>query len=106
MTREGTRRIITQEYIRHECELCGEPATKRHSYLLPDARRNPASSGYGKDDISWCADDEAFTCDGCRDPARDGMAWCGAFSGERFHHMLHFWLEVGREEVPRMGAAE
>ncbi len=91
MPREGDIRTIKQEYVRHECETCGAPATTRHSYLYPNARRNPASSAYGKDDIGYCSDAEAFVCDACPCPRHDGMEWCSTFSSERFAHMLHFW---------------
>jgi len=97
---EGTRRVIEQVYTRHECECCGEPATKRHSFLLENARNNPASFGYRKDDISWCADDEAFTCDECKKPTRDGMECCATFPGDSFPHMTHFFREVRREDIP------
>ena len=105
MAREGDKRKILQEYVRHECECCGEPATKRHSYLLKGARFNPASAGYGRDDVSWCADDEAFTCDSCGKPSRQEMEWCSTFEGERFQHMLHFWAEIECEELNSSEAA-
>jgi hypothetical protein len=101
----GTTRTITQVYLAHECD-CGKPADKRHSYLLPDARRNKASSGYGKHDISWCSDREAFTCDECPTPRIDGFEWCATFGGERFPHMIHAFHEISRvDEAPSTESA-
>lgn len=93
---EGERKLVERVRYRHECD-CGRPATKRHSYLLPNARREPASSAYGRDDCSWCSDHETFTCDGCKQPRVDGYEWCSTFSvtpeNTRFAHMLLYWHE-------------
>lgn len=101
----GDTRTIVETYMRHECECCGKPAVKRHSFLLDGARYNSASTAFGKDDISWCADDEAFICSDCPEPKREGMNWTASFSGERFSHMLHFWHEVSRDIQPADVAA-
>lgn len=104
---EGETKIVERARVRRECEECGEPATKRHTYLLPDARRNPASSGYGGDDISWCSDHEAFTCDSCPEPRPDGYRWCSTFSvspeNMRFSHMFLRWeeREIDAPEIVR-----
>ena len=94
---EGETKTVTRTRVRIECEQCGEPATKRHTYLLPNARINPASSGYGGDDISWCSDHEAFACDACPEPSFDGYRWCGTFSVApdrlRFAHMFLRWSD-------------
>lgn len=96
----GTRRTIISEYTRHECEQCGEPATVRRTFLLDNARRNPASKGYGKDDISWCSDSEGFGCASHTPICPDGMSWCSDFQfGERFFHLFHFWREVSRADA-------
>lgn len=76
-----------------ECEECGEEAVWLLAFLLPNARRNPASSGYGKDDISWCSDAKMFVCDKCRHResalARErGMEWCASYGKPRFPHMF------------------
>ena len=95
---EGETRTRTEVKRRRECERCGAPATRRVTYLLDNCRSNPASSGYLRDDCSWCSDSEAFACDRCqRDIERDapdGMSWCSTFGGARFPHML-----LDREEV-------
>ena len=92
--------VITQkEAVEKTCQECGESATKRITFLYEDSRRNPASSGYGKDDISWCSDDEAFSCDAHEkeirnNPPRD-MNDCSVFTREdRFEHMFLYWKET------------
>ena len=95
----GDMVIVLKEVVGRECQNCGEVATKKINFLYEDSRRNPASSGYGKDDISWCSDEEAFSCAKCeneirRDPPRD-MSYCSTFTrGERFEHMFLYWKET------------
>ena len=90
----------TQVQVDRECDVCGKEATKKHSFLLPNARGNPASSGYGGDDISWCSDYEMFSCDDCSDACRygkhkpDGYKWCSTFPKARFAHMFKQWETV------------
>jgi len=85
----------TQIRRRHGCQVCGEPATKRVSYLLEDCRSNPASKAYRHDDCSWCSDAEAFSCDEHqREVERDaplGMSWGSTFGLPRFAHMMLYW---------------
>ena len=98
---EGETKTVVRTRVRIECENCGEPADQRHSYLLADARNNPASSGYGKDDLTWCSDVERHTCKSCRDslwngraPQIDGYGWCTTFGvSDRFAHMFLRWDE-------------
>ena len=73
---EGEVKVVERKRVRIECGNCGEPATHRHTYLLPNARSNPASKGFGGDDISWCSDHDEFVCDECPKPQIDGMRWC------------------------------
>jgi len=94
---EGERRVQIRR--RRDCDWCGEPATKRVTFLLKNARGNPASSAYRHDDCSWCSDAEAFSCDECQREAErkapDGMSWCATFSAaERYPHMLLYWDEA------------
>jgi len=108
-SKEGDVRIVTQKFCRHECETCGEPATKEHTYLMPNARNNPASSGYGKDDISWCSDFKLFSCDDCSEKNReenvpDGYRWVATFSFERFEHLFFFWNDISTEQVNSQNA--
>lgn len=101
---EGEQKVVVKTRYRHECENCGEPATKRHSYCYVNGRRNPASSMYGRDDCTYCSDAERFSCDECartieRD-APEGMNWGGTFSaGGRFDHMLLYWHERPANEA-------
>lgn len=96
---EGEKRFSTQVCKRRVCEICGEVATHQLTFLLPNARRNPASRGYGKDDISWCSDDKMFVCNDCEKAKYDiakgkGMEWCADFPyGERFKHLFLYWKE-------------
>lgn len=98
---EGLTKTIVKTRVRIECAYCGEPADARHTYLLPNARTNPQSSGYRGDDISWCSDHEEFTCKSCRDgswrgqePPVDGFRWCATFGvSDRFAHMFLKWHE-------------
>ncbi|MBW3096849.1 hypothetical protein [Pseudohoeflea coraliihabitans] len=101
----GTIRTLKQKYVRRGCD-CGNPATKCHTYLLPNARRNPASKGYGKDNISWCSDEKAFTCSDCPLPTIDGHEWCATFDGDRFPHMVHTFITISQEDRVPAEAAE
>jgi len=104
---EGETVVVTKTRMRHECHICGEPAHFKHSFLLEGARRNPASSAYGKDDCSWCSDDELFVCkkhEKERTPP-DGYSWCSTFTAsDRFAHMFLYWQE--KEEVKPLGVFE
>lgn len=99
---EGDTTVLVRTKVRHECEVCGEPATQRHSFMMPNYRSNPASSGYRKDDCSWCSDHDAYTCD--EHKARDltdvpeGYSWGGTW-GKAFPHML---LCTTERELPAL----
>jgi len=102
---EGEVKIVRRVRTRVECEQCGEPADFRYTYLLPNARSNPASKAYGKDDCSWCSDAETFGCQACygdREPLMEGYRWCSTFTaGPRFAHMFLVWREtvIGDDEA-------
>lgn len=95
---EGEVQVIRKTRVRRDCCICAEPATKRVTFLHENARRNPASSGYGKDDISWCSDAEAFACDSHErevenDPPR-GMRSASIFTATNaFAHLFLYWRE-------------
>lgn len=94
---EGEQRIKKYIRVREECEICGEPAHYKHSFLLNGTRINPASSAYGKDDCTWCQDDCYFVCKEHlnRKEPPDGMTWCSTFpASERFKHMFLKWEEI------------
>jgi len=95
--KEGIKKSVIQLCVREECEICGEPATHQLTFLLKNARSNPQSSAYHKDDCSWCSDDEMFVCD---EHSKDywgyakekDMEWCSDFAfGERFKHLFLHW---------------
>ncbi len=89
---EGDVKSMIRTRIR--CEECGEPAHYRHTYLLPNARSNPASSAYRRDDCSWCEDHAVFTCRTCQRPQVDGYKWCSTFrANARYAHMFLEWTE-------------
>jgi hypothetical protein len=92
---EGDVIVVRKERRRHECGNCGEPAHYKHSYLLPYARSNQASSAYGHDDCSWCSDHNEFTCKECKRPQVVGYSWCATFHAiEQFAHMFLYWKET------------
>lgn len=100
--KEGDVVIVKRVCVSEKCEECGERATKKITFLYENARRNPASSAYGKDDCSWCEDEKSFACEVHdekirRNPPRD-MVWCSTFSRDRFEHMFLRWKET-KEEV-------
>ena len=80
-----------------ECNICGEPATHCLTFLFDNARRNPASKGYGRDDISWCSDEEKYACEEHKDQIRrnppEGMNWCSDFNERHLHRVL-YWNEI------------
>lgn len=98
---EGDVEVIKRTRVRVECGNCGEDADQRHTYLLPDARRNPHSSGYRGDDISRCCDHDCFTCRACRDqhwrghePNVEGYEWCSTYTcGPQYAHLFLRWRE-------------
>jgi hypothetical protein len=92
---EGETRTLVQTRRRQTCEFCGEPATRRISYLLDNARFNPASAAYRHDDCTWCSDGEAWACEDHKKrvegDAPEGMSWCSTFDGLKYPHMLLYW---------------
>lgn len=95
--KEGERRTTKEICKSRDCEICGEKATARLTFLLPSCRSNPASSAYGKDDCSWCSDAEMFVCkehekDRYKIAKELNMEWCGLFPNtEKFKHMFLYW---------------
>lgn len=96
---EGKIRTIKQICKRETCEQCGKPATWQLTFLLKNARSNPASKAYGRDDCSYCSDEKMFVCDKCAEDkykiARDlDMDWCSAFPFKNFRHLFLNWKEI------------
>ena len=105
-TTEGTRRIVEELYTRRCCDECGGAATKRVSYLRLNPRSNPASRGYGRDDLTFCSDRDVHICDECPAPELDSYERNTTFSGDTFSHMLLYWKQVKVTEItaPEVGA--
>ena len=93
----GDQKTIRYECLERVCNECGEPATKKITFLLENCRRNPASKAYGRDDCSWCEDDCVFSCDEHAEEIRrkppEGMSWCSIFPRDKFKHMFLYWKQ-------------
>ena len=94
-TLPGEGKRCTKVLKRRRCEVCGEPAHYRHAFLYEHYRTNPASSAYGKDNCSWCCDEEVFVCRTCKPPVPRG---CSADDSRfpatlRYQHMFLRWHE-------------
>lgn len=92
----GDIEVVKYRWYWRECRECEKPAIFRVSYLFENARSNPASAGYRKDDISWCSDEDDYACRSCvkkleRNPP-NGMDWCATFTLSKFQHMG--WYKV------------
>ena len=94
---EGDVETVVKTRTRHECDVCGEPAHYKHTFLLEGARRNPASRAYGKDDCSWCEDAHRFVCAEHEKDLYppDGYVYCATFPASgRFASMFLYWREA------------
>ena len=97
---EGKRTTVTKTTVmcRHECEICGEAAHYKHTYLLEgNPRRNPASRAYGRDDCSWCEDTCKYVCkEHLKDRTPpDGYEFCSTFpASSRFAHLFLYEVTV------------
>lgn len=91
-------RIIKEICVEQVCQECEEPAKWKHTFLLYNARRNTASSAYGRDDCSWCSDEHKFSCDAHREKVEKdkpyGMDWCATFSRKKHEHMFLYWKTI------------
>ena len=96
---EGDTKTIIRR--RRQCYICGDLADFKHTYLLENARNNPRSNAYGRDDCSWSEDDHIFVCREHKEhrPIRQGcLKWCSTFeASERFAHMFLYWAYDGTE---------
>ncbi len=70
---------VVEEPKGRTCTICGGYARYVVRWLLPNARTNPASSGYQGDDISYCSDRTTNRCEEHKEhrhhPER-GFEWC------------------------------
>lgn len=95
-----TRVALTRTCVRAGCDICGEPAHFRFTYLFgPNPRTNPASSAYHRDDCSFCEDAHAFGCrehqNAYRQLAPENMEWCSTFPAtERWKHLFLSMVET------------
>ena len=96
---EGETVIVRKTRVRRSCDQCGAHATRKQTFLLENARNNPASSAYGGDDVSWCEDAHEYLCDDCTPDVPRGHKTCSQFLvGDRFAHMFLEWIE---EEITK-----
>lgn len=101
---EGATRTIEQVCRKRTCEKCGESATHKLTFLLPNARTNSASKAYGRDDCTHCSDSDMFVCTEHSkdrdDIARElGMSWAGTLdgtydNGNRWKHLFLYWETI------------
>ena len=102
--------LIQKECVEQTCFECELPATKRITFLYENSRSNPSSSGYRKDDISWCYDDEAFSCNSHEKLVKENycprdMESCSTFTRcERFEPMFLKWKETRLDMPKELGA--
>lgn len=102
LPKEDEATVEVCETWREECEICGEPAHYKHTWLLKGARSNPASEAYGKDDCSWCEDEKTFACQECTNGVRppEGYGTCSVFpASERFAHMFLYQKTTHKAEA-------
>ena len=98
MDRCGDVKITKQIRRWQACEECGYPAKYKIAFLLEGFRHNPASSGYGRDDCSWCSDLEIFACEKHKrtlDRAPQGYHHGSCiFTLRKLKHMGFYWETV------------
>lgn len=97
-TRVGQTETVTKIARWHECDECGNPASHRITFLLENARRNPASSAYGRDDCSRCSDLDAYACKKhlettIRTPP-PSYSWCAHIALRSHKSMGFYWQEA------------
>lgn len=81
---------------RIKCSKCGAPAHYKHTFLLKNARNNPASKAYKYNDPYRCEDAHTYVCQEHlheRTPP-DGYEWNVTFpASERFKSLFLYWEE-------------
>jgi len=99
---EGDIEVVTRIRVRSMCDVCGEnPAVFKHTFLLENARRNPASRAYRRDDCSWCEDERVFVCEEHKNDRTPpiGYEWCSTFDASRLPHLFLYWRELKLERT-------
>jgi len=101
--KEGDTKIVVATW--HTCANCGARATRLMYFLLPHARSNPASAGYGGDDISHCYDYKMYVCTECskdRSCYPDGYEWSAEHRLDEINgknaHIFMYWKDSKRED--------
>lgn len=92
---EGDVQYVKRTRCRRDCDVCGEPADYKRGLSLINARNNPASSGYGKDDISWCTDGEKYLCEAHKMEflAPTGYTNAGLWTLSTYPHLGLYWCD-------------
>ena len=93
---EGTVEIKSRIRSRIKCEICGNPAHFKHTFLLENARNNPQSTAFGRDNCGWCEDSKQFVCRAHEkyQTAPDGQFLCATFPAtKQFAHLFLYWKE-------------
>jgi hypothetical protein len=91
---EGTRRTVEEVWTRRRCDECGDPATRRATYLRNQARTNPGSRGYGRTDLNYCSDRDIHLCEVCQPPFLTHYYRHQIFLGTDYPHMLFHWKKI------------
>ncbi len=98
MPRVGDVEVTKKIRQWHGCNECGYPAKFRMTFLLEGFRHNPASSGYGRDDCSWCSDLDVYTCAAHKrelEQTPPGYSHgTTTFPLKKFKHMGFYWETV------------
>ena len=98
---EGDIQVIHRARERIPCDYCDNTPDQLNTYLLPNARHNPKSSAYGRDDCSWSSDHNVFSCEQCRKenfggtrPNIEGYEPCATIPlTKQFSHLFLRWRE-------------
>ena len=90
---QDSMRTTIEHKERRRCEMCGEHAHFKRSYLLEGYRTNRASKAFGKDDASWCSDVDVFVCRDCKPETPEGYdpGYSEFAATERFAQMFLYW---------------
>lgn len=96
----GDIKTTVEQLVEHECLVCEKPAEYQLTFLLPNARTNPDSAAYGKDDASWCSDHSEYACEDHKQVVRSNtestrkMEWCSTFPRVGYPHLFTQWKHV------------
>lgn len=98
---EGEIQTTIRIKVRRRCETCNGVAIFKHTYLLEGYRSNPASSGYHRDDCSYCEDAATFSCQTCKPEIPAGYCTASRYTcGKPFAHLFLEWEEIDPSDGP------